>query len=133
MSWPCPRDSRCCPRVRRLSSVAPTDTTTTVTSRSVTTSRHSQYHPHFYQSLLLGNIAGCDYWPFSWCITEKLVDTSDSSSCSYMIGCARYIQPSSFVYHRIILSPQFVVAMLWSVVQLLRGRLRMVVYVVGSC
>ena len=44
------------------------------------------------------------------------------------------ISASSFVYHHIdiILSTQSVGVMLWSVVQLRRGRLRMVVYVVGS-
>ena len=37
------------------------------------------------------------------------------------------------LYHCITLSPQSVGAMLWSVVQLRRGRVRMVFYVVGSC
>ena len=40
---------------------------------------------------------------------------------------------SSFVYHRLILSTLCVGAMLWSMAQLRRGQLRMVVYVVGSC
>ena len=40
---------------------------------------------------------------------------------------------SSFVYHCIILSTLSVGTMLWSVVQLGRGQLRMVVDVVGSC
>ena len=40
---------------------------------------------------------------------------------------------SSLVYHRVILSTQCVVAMLWSVVRLQRGQLRMVVNEVGSC
>ena len=40
---------------------------------------------------------------------------------------------SSFVYHRIISLTQSVGAMLWSMAQLRRGQLRMVVYVVGSC
>ena len=39
---------------------------------------------------------------------------------------------SSFVYHRLILSTLSVGAMLWLMAQLRRGRLRMVVYVVGS-
>ena len=42
-------------------------------------------------------------------------------------------RPSSFVYHRLILSTLCVGAMLWSMAQLRRGQLRMVVYVVGSC
>ena len=40
---------------------------------------------------------------------------------------------SSFVYHRLILSTLCVGAMLWSMAQLRRGQLRMVVYVAGSC
>ena len=40
---------------------------------------------------------------------------------------------SSFVYDRHILSTQSVGAMLWSMAQLRRGQLRMVVDVVGSC
>ena len=40
---------------------------------------------------------------------------------------------SSIVYHRLIYSTQSVGAMLWSMAQLRRGQLRMVVYVVGSC
>ena len=40
---------------------------------------------------------------------------------------------SSFVYHRIRSLIQSVGAMLWSMAQLRRGHLRMVVYVVGSC
>ena len=39
---------------------------------------------------------------------------------------------SSFIYHRLILSTLCVGAMLWSMAQLRRGQLRMVVYVVGS-
>ena len=43
-------------------------------------------------------------------------------------------QPSSsIVYHRLIYSTQSVGAMLWSIAQLRRGQLRMVVDVVGSC
>ena len=41
--------------------------------------------------------------------------------------------PSSIVYHRLIYSTQSVGAMLWSMAQLRRGQLRMVVDVVGSC
>ena len=40
---------------------------------------------------------------------------------------------SSIVYHRLIYSTQSVGAMLWSMAQLRRGQLRMVVDVVGSC
>ena len=40
---------------------------------------------------------------------------------------------SSFLNHRVILSTQHVGAMLWSMAQLPRGQLRMLVYVVGSC
>ena len=40
---------------------------------------------------------------------------------------------SSFSYIIILLSTQFVVAMLWSVVHVRMSRLQMVVYVVGSC
>ena len=43
------------------------------------------------------------------------------------------ILPSSIVYHRLIYSTQSVGAMLWSMAQLRRGQLRMVVDVVGSC
>ena len=60
VSWPFPRDLRCCPRARRPSSAAPTDTITAVTSSGVTTSRHSQYNQRFYQTFILGSIASCN-------------------------------------------------------------------------
>ena len=40
---------------------------------------------------------------------------------------------SSFVYHRLIMSTHSVGAMLWSMAQLRKGQLRMVVDIVGSC
>ena len=46
---------------------------------------------------------------------------------------ARLEASSSIVYHRIIYSTQYVGAMLWSMAQLRKGQLRMVVDVVGSC
>ena len=55
------------------------------------------------------------------CGPDQTADDTISGGC-----------PSS-VHHHIILSTQCVVAILWSVVQLRRGRLRMVVYVMGSC
>ena len=53
------------------------------------------------------------------------------------IHCSNFFVPvspsSSIVYHRLIYSTQSVGAMLWSMAQLRRGQLRMVVDVVGSC
>ena len=57
------------------------------------------------------------------------MSTSPPLATSYVIRR----RASSFVYHRIISLTQSVGAMLWSMAQLRRGHLRMVVYVVGSC
>ena len=49
------------------------------------------------------------------------------------VGPFYLVSSSSIVYYRLIYSTQCVGAMLWSMDQLRRGQLRMVVDVVGSC
>ena len=62
-------------------------------------------------------------------------DTNFNSAVTSLVHDAYVLclDSSSIVYHRIILSTQCVGAMLWSVVQLRRGQLWMLVDVVGSC
>ena len=64
---------------------------------------------------------------------KKRIDNIGNEEISARADVANISETSSIVYHRLIYSTQSVGAMLWSMAQLRRGQLRMVVDVVGSC
>ena len=77
----------------------------------------------------------CSYYQASvWNQAQSLYpDLPPVTETGWMQLDAGRSASSSIVYHRLIYSTQSVGAMLWSMAQLRRGQLRMVVDVVGSC